>query len=685
MIAFIAATGLGRLHTRLDLPEGDCEILGESEAGKSLLVETVCATVFGRASDGGAVDPGLLAGERADLAIGFTWGDTLRRPVTAKGIGGATLISDGAEARYASQAALAAALGDDLGGRAWLCRHLVVPMAWRDLPASGKGSLAELVRSVLPPADLRAEVARLMGEAKAEMRPTDPLDEKSAVEARRLANSAQDAAAGRLDEARRALADIGDAPVQTWGADVVEWSRAILGDRDAWAAYGAAGDARATRDATIAALRQRMAATAPTIDADRVREADEVLGARDEWVRHDRALETHRAEATRHAEAVRRRDEVRARRAELGERPAVDLVALTAKRSQVARVDTKPFEQAVAEKAGLLAAAETKLKELSGKGDDCPTCGQPWAARAAARDAAVSARDAAKAEHDRATKALTKTTASLDALKAEIAVLEQADAALRAWEMRSRDIGQEPAVAVAPVAPVAPRTERPAEDRIAWASGVKREAVEVSGATKRHDADVSAARTGLARLEAEPLTGPAEPEAARPSDEDVVEAERVLRDVAAAEGATAERARVRAERERTVAARTTEAQRATAEAARLDVLVGCVRRAPGDIARRQAAALGPMGPASLVWDDAGGVDVLVDGRPWRRASTGRRILACLCVRAALARAAGLDWLTLFVDEAQSWSGAWPDVGVRVVRLRTAKGALRVVGIGREAA
>ena len=93
MIAVIAATGLGRLHTRLDLPEGDCEILGESEAGKSLLVEVVCAVVFGRASDGGAVDPGLLAGERADLEVGFAWGDTLRRPITAKGIGGATLIS----------------------------------------------------------------------------------------------------------------------------------------------------------------------------------------------------------------------------------------------------------------------------------------------------------------------------------------------------------------------------------------------------------------------------------------------------------------------------------------------------------------------------------------------------------------------------------------------------------------
>lgn len=672
MIASISVTGIGRLATRLDLPDGDCEILGESEAGKSLLVESICYAMFGRGSDGGAADVGLLTGERADVAIGFVWGDALRRPVTPKGVGGATLTVDGTEHRHASQTGLASALGPDLGGRARLCRLLMAPMAWTALPPSGKDSLAELVRSALPPSDLRAEVARLMADAGADLRPTDPIEEKPATEARRVANTERDRAQGRLEEARRKAAPAAAPIVAAPSAEAIDRAVAVLDARDAWLAYGSGADARARRDA----LRQviERPAPAPVNPAD-VAEADAIDTARVAWERHDRANEQHRAVLARRVDAVARRDDVRARRSALGERPVADTAALRAKREQIARVDVRPFEAAAAEKAGVLATAEAAVKALAGKGRGCPTCGQEWAERAEAVAAAMHARDTARVESERTQAALDRTRASLAALQAEVAAIEQAETAGRTWDQRNRDIGPEPSVPVAPVAPVAPDMARLGAARVEWAANVREAVVEHSALTRRHAADVSAARAELDRL---PVTEVPEPVTPCPSAEDVAAAEEVLRASAEADGVSAERERARADADRAVAAAERDVASTSAEADRLDVLVSACRRAPGAIAERESAALGDMGPASLRWTEAGGVEVLVDGRAWHRASTGRRILADLHFRAALARAAGLDWLTLFVDEAQSWSGAWPDVGVRQVRLRTAAGPLRVV-------
>ena len=108
----------------------------------------------------------------------------------------------------------------------------------------------------------------------------------------------------------------------------------------------------------------------------------------------------------------------------------------------------------------------------------------------------------------------------------------------------------------------------------------------------------------------------------------------------------AERARVLAE---THAAAVERAQRA-------EVVLDLVRSAPG---RALAAKLDTLttwlGPVSVVTTGEA-IEVLIDGRPWALASTGRRIVADAHFRDALRHAAGMEWLPLTIDEAQSVGG-----------------------------
>jgi hypothetical protein len=123
-----------------------------------------------------------------------------------------------------------------------------------------------------------------------------------------------------------------------------------------------------------------------------------------------------------------------------------------------------------------------------------------------------------------------------------------------------------------------------------------------------------------------------------------------------------------------------EHERATAEASRLDALVEAVRRAPSVLAARQVSALGDLGPVQILFPaDGPAVEVLIDGRPWWTASSGRRVIGDLYLRAALRRAAKVTWFPIFVDNVQDFSGEIPNVGGATVLLRTAPGdELRVL-------
>jgi len=138
--------------------------------------------------------------------------------------------------------------------------------------------------------------------------------------------------------------------------------------------------------------------------------------------------------------------------------------------------------------------------------------------------------------------------------------------------------------------------------------------------------------------------------------------------VAAANGARLADAKRRAE------ALAVEVTEATEKAARLDALVTAIRLAPAVALRESLGRLGDISPVALSVDDAGELSVQIDGRDWRCASQGRRVVAGLVFRDALRRAVGMKWLTVVVDDAQLWTGDLPAVKGPVIVLRGVNGA-----------
>jgi hypothetical protein len=118
---------------------------------------------------------------------------------------------------------------------------------------------------------------------------------------------------------------------------------------------------------------------------------------------------------------------------------------------------------------------------------------------------------------------------------------------------------------------------------------------------------------------------------------------------------------------------------------RAEAVLDAARRAPTEAATRAAAALDAQltgTGVAVVWGSAaeGGpeADVLIDGRPWWCASSGRQVLADLELRVALRTLAQVRYpglsvlgyadLPVIVDRAQDWSGRWPTVaGVWLIR------------------
>ena len=296
--------------------------------------------------------------------------------------------------------------------------------------------------------------------------------------------------------------------------------------------------------------------------------------------------------------------------AALGERPASPHAGLRDVRknlaAKLAGLRPTAAEDDSAERAAL-AHAEAHVAQLEA-GGSCPTCGQALPDSGEALKAAKAAVKAAKAA---ATKAAEfKRRAESDRAERVRAVEEEiaaADAALAA-----PDPGAEWDLRRAALGPQVTATE-PAAPKPA---STRTEAIEAAGLARRHAEELTGARHRLALAEAAHTA-------------------------------------------------------AKADAERLDRLLDAVRKAPSEQARRIVEALGDLGPVTLRLPEEGrAIEVLVDGRPWWTASTGRLVVADLALRIALRRAQRQPWLALFVDDAQAWSGRLPEAGPSVV-LRTA--------------
>lgn len=240
-------------------------------------------------------------------------------------------------------------------------------------------------------------------------------------------------------------------------------------------------------------------------------------------------------------------------------------------------------------------------------------------------EAAVAA---AADAHTAAAEQLARYEAQLAGVRATVESHRAAKAAHDAWRLESAELGREPVVAPLADPPVAPTAQRPSDDEVLAAQSVVDEAARAAGAASQRAKDLAAAKK-TAEVSA--------------------------------------KARVAANH----------------EAARLDAYVDALRRAPTEIAKRQKEALGDLGPVDVAFpEDGPAVELTIGGQPWYRASTGERVHADLCLRLAFRRLLGMPWLSVFLDEMQSWSGPWPELVGPVIGLRTVKTAgIRVEPFG----
>jgi hypothetical protein len=404
----------------------------------------------------------------------------------------------------------------------------------------------------------------------------------------------------------------------------------------------AAGRLQALRTAS-----DTSAAAGPT--DDEIENAKAFVTVDEQWAKFDREVAGHadvlaRYEAARRAraEALIANDAWKQRHAALPPAPKPDLeqqkavAELRAAKTEAEQAD-EMARSAVTNgeraKAGL-DAAEAAHKALVDGGSNCPTCNRgEW------QGAAEKVSDSAK----RLALQRSSVNAVIDqAMQAE-AKRQKAAARLKAAEKAAAGF---------------------ADTEVAAAA--RRDALAALGLEPTVPPE-STAPTGV----------PTAPDWARPSSEESRHARSVLDEAAAARGASERQARMAADVKQAEAA----LEAATAEATRVVVLVDACRRAPTELARKQADCFGDTGPVSLRFPPKENrasreMEVLVDGRPWRRASRGRLIYADAVLRCALRRAAAAKFgpafsrLPVFVDDVQSWTGEWDGVEAPAVYLVT---------------
>jgi hypothetical protein len=555
MISEVTIEGLGPTEAAvLQLGQSDLMVVsGESECGKSTLLEAICFCLWGRSSDGSAfpVEAVRDGWEAATVIVRTAKGTEFKR-VLSRSRAITRECQKGGETHRPTREddwrALLGPLSDDVLGRA-----ILVPFAWQAL-ANGPGGgrpLRDLLARLLPPVDLRAIVAE-----QVEVHDGDSVDEKGVSAQRAEERKHAEQCRGKVSHLR--------------------------GERDAAACAVPVGPSHAEVD-----------------------EARTLLAVAEAWREHDAAKKL--------GAAAERWD---AQLAALGPETPEPPVASPAEADAAHRA----FEA-----SGIrLAAAETALQRASKAFDKaqagtCHACGQslPEGAIGAAADALRAA---------------------------ELAVASAKEAHGAAGDARTRT-------------------------RLAY---------EAACVTSRAWADTARRRKSLGQRPEAPAV--VEPDLPQPTAAQVAAAKATISDAERAVGAAGEQDRRRARVAEQLAQAERDLSDSEGELRRLELLLDAVRRAPSVAARRQLDAIGDLGPVRIEFpegDKADAIRVLLDGRPWWLASTGRQIVGDVWLRACIRRLARWPWMPIVVDRVQDVAGQDVPECRPAIWLRTCEGPLTV--------
>jgi hypothetical protein len=440
---------LAHAELAFTLPDanGHTTIAGESECGKSTLLEAICFVLFALATSGREFATEAIRDGAARTSVSLTTpsGRTLTRTMTRSRTTTRSIQEPGGKIEtYATEEAWRRQLRA-VGERPDLVMALLVPMRWTRLATEQLGRpLRDLILSLLPAGDVGAIIAELLAAAGHELHDGDPLAEAGAKALLTIANRMDAETAGRLRAAESRRLSAAPAPTGPSDADVVS-ARAVEQAAQKWGAYRIASE--------------RVTATLARIEEQR-----------------------------------RQRDDWRARLSALGERPIVgdmtiDEAGLARLRAELG--DARGRHEVAGRDYRRLKAQLDAERADSGL---CGSCGQPLPedrrpdpeATERQFEAVISLGREAADEVARIEGELGEADAALEPLRAQ-------RAAGQAWDAARRAIGQEPEVGVAPSVVAAPDGEEPTPAAVASARAILDAAARAEGERERAKRDQAAA------------------------------------------------------------------------------------------------------------------------------------------------------------------------------------------------
>ena len=331
MIASLTITGLGPHagETCVEFPDarGRFEIRGASRIGKSTVLDALCFVLWGTDRHGAPLPVEAINGDRATVELVTGSGTVLRRVMDAKRRTTRVVTKRGAQPadcrteeafREHIGAALSRVIAAEKSQHA-AARLAMVPMSWVPLAGGNARALRDVLTAMLPPADLGAEVDRILAETGHRRVTGDPSTVKAAEASRADANRAAATAKGRAEGDAARVRELEQPLPAGPDADAVKRAREVLAAFGAWDLYDAAvkgrADAEAAHGRAVAARDTWRAARAaldtrePKVDAAAARAAEEqekrVTGIVEAERRGVAALATKAAEARAKLEATR--------------------------------------------------------------------------------------------------------------------------------------------------------------------------------------------------------------------------------------------------------------------------------------------------------------------------------------------------------------------------------------------
>lgn len=620
-------------------PMASNAIVGESEAGKSTIIDGIAFVLWGADRSGKPIDlremrdgHQVMSG-RLELVSGTFIERTLHRSKTG-GRGETTRSIGGAP--HKTEKTFLGALGA-LGQNVPALRQVLVPFAWLPLvEGAGNGRpFRDILASILPASDKVAIVKELMEVAGLAFVKGDSVHEADAKEQRAHSNRQQAKAEGDVERLVQLVALRKEQEAITIPDLAIP--AGVIGDDNEWCGYIAAKASHDQAEERIAAAERNACAWDSRLSA---------LGERPE------TTDDAEAEAKRLYDAARLAQSLAAEELETIRQTGGDLTVT------LKDLEASPIRDAVLSRAVEIADREyTDATEgLAAASSMCPTC---------QRDGWDGALDAATARQEAASEASAAADQALvedSAVRAATCGQAKRDTSLALDSAREAYATQ--------AAHLASLTET---TTLAQAS------LATAKASSAPRVDWDRAHCALGDKPTVPAREPAPaiPRCNRPNASAVDAAAKTIAEADKAEGARGQRSDDLGSLQSTLAESETALATLTAECARLDGLVDCVRRAPSESARREIGALGDLGPVTIELREDGGADVLIDGRPHFLASTGKRVVADAWLRAGLRRALGIAWLPMIIDCVQDVRGQEIPDCAPSISLETTDGAIAV--------